>query len=57
MAVEISVALTLSKTTKGTYVYANAEKGLSGIYVPRDLFPKGQEAPGVLFMRLTDTEA
>lgn len=35
---QLELTLTLSKTTKGTHVYANEDKGITGIYLPKLLF-------------------
>ena len=36
---EVKIVLTLKKATKGTVVYANEDKGFSGIYVPKEFVP------------------
>ena len=51
----IKIPLTLRKSTKGTYVFANEEFGFSGIYVPKGLFPEGA-VPNSITMTLTPNE-
>lgn len=49
-----SVTLALKKSTKGTHVYANEERGLTGVYVPRDMLPS--QAPTTITMTLSSAE-
>ena len=38
-----TIPLTLSKSTKGTHVFANDDLGISGLYLPKLLLPGGPE--------------
>ena len=51
MTHSVTIPLTLSKSTKGTHVYANVDRGFSGIYVPKELLPK--QAPATITMTLS----
>jgi hypothetical protein len=42
---EVSVQVSLKKTTKTTHVYENSDKGLTGMYFPKTLFGAAAENP------------
>ena len=48
---EAKVIMTLKKTTKGTHVYANEDKGFSGVYIPKELLPA--DAPQTIMLTLS----
>jgi hypothetical protein len=49
-----SVQLTLKKETKGTVVYENVDKGLTGVYVPKNMLPPGEVPKEVTFTISTE---
>ena len=53
-AFETKVIMTLKKTTKGTYVYANEDKGFSGVYIPKELLPP--DAPATIMLTLSEVK-
>lgn len=50
-----SVTLCLKKSTKGTHVYANEERGFTGVYIPREFLPA--QAPVAVVLTLSSVEA
>jgi hypothetical protein len=42
---KLTVELQLKKSTKGTHVYENPDKGLTGMYFPKVLFGDDAEKP------------
>ena len=51
---ETKIVMTLKKSTKGTHVYANEDKGFSGVYIPKELIP--DPAPTVILLTLSEVK-
>jgi len=49
---ETKIVMTLKKSTKGTHVYANEDKGVSGVYIPKEFLP--DEAPKTILLTLSE---
>lgn len=51
---ETKIIMTLKKSTKGTHVYANEDKGLSGVYIPKELLP--EDTPQTILLTLSEVK-
>jgi hypothetical protein len=47
---KVTVVLSLKKSTKGTHVYGNEDKGIPNLYFPKEMFDG--EAPKTISMTL-----
>ena len=51
---ETKIEMTLKKSTKGTHVYANEDKGFSVVYIPKELIP--DTAPTTIMLTLSEVK-
>jgi hypothetical protein len=57
VAQTVTIPLTLSKSTKGTHVFANEDKGITGVYVPKALLPTPPPSMIALLLPSLDAQA